>query len=65
MKHLTIREMITELEKHEKILGPDEPVYYYVPGGESIFLHEHAPLEVEEIQYRNWANSSLLKLIIK
>lgn len=61
MKQMTIQNMIDRLEELKKELGPNEEVYYFVPMGVGM---EHAPLEVEEIEYRLWENC-LMKLIIK
>lgn len=62
MKQMTIQNMIDRLEELKKELGPDQEVFYFVPGAG--YPREHAPFEVEEIEYRLWQDC-LMKLIIK
>lgn len=67
MKQMTIQDMIDRLEEHKYKLGGDYEVFFFCGGyqDKDKNFREHAPLEVEEIEYREWDNSSLYKLIIK
>lgn len=60
---MTIDDMIKRLQEHKEILGGNTPVWFF-SGFSNLFNHEHAPFEVEEIEFRSWAGYDK-RLIIK
>ncbi len=66
LKQMTIQDMINKLEEHKKVLGANEPVWFF--SGLFVGLngyHEHAPFEVEGIEYRKYEENQSKRLIIK